>query len=170
MENKLQAVLLMTLTAALTLGGMTSLGLLQSTEQVTSSGIITVPPPTPPTGGGGGGTPPPPPPEPTVEIDVYSDQACTQTLTSINWGSIEAGDSSNIDVYVKNAGDSNIILSLDTGNWTPSNVSSYSSVTWDYDGSQISPDQVEHIVITLSVDSGSPAFSGFNFDLIIIGS
>ena len=85
------------------------MGLLQSTERVGSSGIIVQPPPPPP-------PPPPPrppspPPEPSIEIDIFSDGACTQPLSSVVWGVIEAGSFVNRIIYVRNSGDDGVTLS-----------------------------------------------------------
>ena len=166
-QHKLLAAFI--ILATFTIGTLSVTGLLQSTERVASSGIIVTSSPPPPAGGGG--TPPsPPPPEPTVEIDVYSDQACTQTLSSIIWGEIVAGDNSMATIYVKNNGDTDVVLSLDTDGWDPTDASDYMDLTWNYDGTNITPGQVRTINVTLSVSEDCPAMSGFDFDIIIIGS
>jgi len=168
-QHKLLAAFI--ILATFTIGTLSVTGLLQSTERVASSGIIVTPPTQPPAGGGGGGTTPsPPPPEPTVEIDVYSDQACTQTLSSIVWGEIVAGDDSMVTIYVKNDGDTGVVLSLETDGWDPTDASDYMDLVWNYDGTSILPGQVRTINVTLSVSEDCPAMSGFNFNIIIIGS
>ena len=158
--------------ASFAVGSLSVTGLLQSTERVSSSGLVVVPAPAPPIipGGGGSSPPSPPPPEPTVEIDIYSDQACTQTLSNIAWGEIEAGDSASATIYVKNNGETGVVLSLDTDNWTPGTAEDYMDLSWNYNGASISPGQVQTVVLTLSVSSNCPAMSGFNFNIIIIGS
>ena len=92
--------------AALTMSSMSVMGILQSSERVASSGIITRPaqgaPYVPPS------SPTPPPPEPTVEIDVYADSGCTTALSSVVWGEITAGSSVHRTIYVKNNGETNI--------------------------------------------------------------
>ena len=143
-------------------GGMSVIGLLQSTEQLNSSGIVTQPPPPPP--------PPAPPPEPDIEIDVYSDSACTQRISSVEWGSIEAGRSKDRIVYVKNNGDHEVSLSLSTDNWSPSSASNYMQLSWNYDGSVLQKGDVEQIMLTLTVSSSISGISDFNFDIVITGS
>jgi len=144
-------------------------GLLQSTERVGSSGIVVQPPPPPP-------PPPPssppqsPPPEPDIEIDVYGDAACTQVISSVGWGEIEAGSSKTRVVYVKNNGDDGVSLSLLTENWNPSGASNYLQLSWDYDGSTIVSGEVRQITLTLSVSSSASGIDGFSFDIVIIGS
>jgi len=168
-QHKLLAVII--ILASFTVGTLSVTGLLQSTERVSSSGIVVVPAPPMILPGGSPSSPPsPPPPEPEVEIDVFSDQACTQPLSSVTWGEIEAGDSAQKTIYVKNNGEVGVYLSLDTEDWTPSNASNYMSLSWDYSGSSIPDGQVRAIVLTLNVSSDCPAMSDFNFNIIIIGS
>jgi len=144
-------------------------GLLQSTERVGSSGIVVQPPPPPP-------PPPPssppqsPPPEPDIEIDVYGDAACTQVISSVGWGEIEAGSSKTRVVYVKNNGDDGVSLSLLTENWNPSGASNYLQLSWDYNGSTIVSGEVRQITLTLSVSPSASGIDGFSFDIVIIGS
>ena len=149
-------------------GGVSVVGLLQSTERVGSSGIIVQPPPPPP-------PPPPPnppspPPEPSIEIDIFGDSACTQPLSSVTWGVIEAGSSKTRDIYVKNNGDDGVSLSLLTENWNPSGASNYLQLSWDYDGGTIAPGEVRQITLVLSVSSSASGIDGFSFDIVIIGS
>jgi len=149
-------------------GGISVVGLLQSTERVGSSGIVVRPPPPP--------LPPPPsspsspPPEPDIEIDVYGDAACTQVISSVGWGEIEAGSSKTRVVYVKNNGDDGVSLSLLTENWTPTGASNYLQLSWDYDGGTIVSGEVRQITLILSVSITVSGIDGFNFDIVIIGS
>lgn len=168
-QHKIFAIII--ISACFTIGSLSVTGLLQSTETFSSSGVI-VAPSLPPAGSGGSppSTPSPPPPEPTVEIDIYSDQACTQPLTNVIWGEIEAGDSSSETIYVKNNGETGVVLSLETENWSPSDSQDHMTLEWDYDGVSISPGQVVAIVLNLSVDGSAPPMSSFSFDIVIIGS
>jgi hypothetical protein len=154
------------LLSSLTMSGLSVMGVLQSSATVSASGIIVRPAPTP----APAPIPQPPPPEPTIAIDVYSNSACTSLLKSVVWGEIVAGGSATKTVYIKNNGDTNVVLSLATENWTPSNADDYMSLTWNYNGSAIGPGQVREVRLTLNVDSDCPALSGFGFDIVIIGS
>ncbi len=155
----------------LTIGGVSVMGIMQSTERVGASGIIIRPAPTVPdpiiTPSQ---APNPPPPEPTVEIDVYSDIGCTKVITNVAWGEIEAGSSSNKNIYIKNNGDTNVVLMLSSDNWSPSGAATYMTLSWNYDGSTLSPSEVKQVKLTLSVNSACPELSNFGFDIVIIGS
>jgi len=149
-------------------GSMSVIGLLQSTERVSSSGIVVQPPPPPPLPPPSP-PPPPPPPEPTIDIDVYCDIDCTEVATNVEWGPIEAGDSVSSVIYIKNSGDSGVILSLDTQNWNPSNAADYIQLNWDYDESTLNPGTVLEVTLTLSVSSDITGIENFNFDIVLIG-
>ncbi len=147
------------------IGGISVVGLLQSSERIGSSGIVVQSPPPPPPS-----SPSPPPPEPKIEIDVFSDSGCTQSISSIQWGSVQAGGSVSRVVYVKNSGDYGVVLSLGTSNWSPTVAEDYMSLSWDYSGSELSAGAVVRVVIRLSVASNVSGVSSFSFDVVIVGS
>jgi len=126
------------------------------------AGTVTTPPPPPP--------PPPPTPTPTVEIGVYRDIGCTSEVSSVDVGDVEVGYTENTTVYVRNEGDTAVILSMRTENWSPPEASSYITLSWDYGGQSISPGDVVQVVLTLSVSDEVSGITSFSFDLIITGS
>lgn len=150
-------------------GGMSVVGLLQSSERIGSSGIVIKPPPLlPPPPPPGPLTPPPP--EPTIEIDVYSNQACTQSISSVSWGSIEAGSSIDRVIYVKNSGDYRVFIELSTDDWVPSDAVDFIHLSWDSDGIYLDPSAVLEATLTLNIDSSIDGIDSFSFDIILIGS
>ena len=152
------------------IGGVSVVGVLQSTERVGTSGIVVIPPPLPSPPPPSPPSPSPPPPEPSIEIDVYSDASCTQVLTSLQWGFIEAGSSAYNTVYVKNSGDGGVILSLTTDNWTPVEAEDYMDLSWDYDFSPLSSGAVVEVTLELEVSSSIGGIDDFSFDIIVVGS
>lgn len=170
--KQFQVMTILIVMSCLTIGSLSVTGLLQSTETVGSSGIVVrAPPPAPaPLGGGSSSPPSPPPPEPQVEIDIYNDLECTQIMSDISWGEIEAGETSTATIYVKNSGETGVTLSLDSENWSPSNAEDYMDLDWDYDNTNLQIGEVRGITLTLDVDADCPAMSGFVFDVVIIGS
>lgn len=145
-------------------GSVSVVGLLQSSESVGSSGIVVQSPPPP-----APALPSAPPPEPKIDIDVYSDWGCTVSLTRVEWGSVEAGGSVDRVVYVRNAGDYGVVLSLLTEGWDPAGASEHMGVSWDYDGGPIEAGGVVEIVLTLSVEASTPVLGGFTFDIVFVG-
>jgi hypothetical protein len=155
----------------LTIGSFSVMGLLQSTEEIGASGIIirpvidpieTLPEPDYSLS--------PPPPEPNVEIDIYSDPECQFLMSNVEWGEIEAGDNSHIQIYIKNNGETSVIISLESENWSSETAQENMDLSWDYNGSPISTGDVLPVTLTLNVNDDCPEFDSFGFDIIIIGS
>lgn len=152
---------------ALTAVSLSVSGILQSTESLGSSGIIieSAPASMPQQLS----SPSPPPPEPEVEIDVYEDLECTTFQSSIEWGEIEAGSSSSVIIYIKNNGDTDVLLGLDSENWTPTNALDHTTLLWNDNGSPLTPGEVRRVKLTLNVNSKCPPMDTFGFDVVIIG-
>lgn len=150
--------------ALLFLGGVSVVGIIQSIERVSSSGIIIqptqplippiIPPIIPPANPPPPNPSPSPTPDPAIELEAYRDNECTQPLSSILWGDIEVGGSIDSIIYLKNNGESGITLSATTENWNPVGLENHMSLIWNYDGSIIESGDVIEIILTLSVDSG----------------
>ena len=161
MNSKLGPITSTLLICFLTIGTISVTGLLQSTERIESSGIIVRTAEKSPT---------PPPPEPIIEIGVFSDPECTQVLSSVDWGQITSGEYSNVLIYIKNIGDTDVVLSLNTENWSSTDAEYHMSLSWNYEGTLIQPGQVSAITLKLNVSADCPEMTGFWFDVIIIAS
>ncbi len=171
MNKSRQIIATLAVFALVFIGGFSAVGLLQSTERVSSSGLIVQPPPPPPPPPSRPPSPPrSPPPEPSIEIDIYSDSACTQVISNVVWGTIQVGNSHSQTIYVKNSGDDGVILILSTENWSPVGAMSYLQLSWDYDGGTIVSGEVRGIILTLNVASSVSGVDSFNFDIVITGS
>ena len=105
-----------------------------------------------------------------IGVKVYSDSACSSKLSSINWGTMEPGESQNLTIYIRNEGNSAANLSLSTANWSPSNASQSMALTWDYDMKPIASNEVVKIVLTLAVSDTVSGVTDFSFDIIIVGT
>jgi hypothetical protein len=105
----------------------------------------------------------------TVGIGVYSDPACTNPLTSIDWGEVQAGQSYSRTIYIKNNGNIKVQLSMTTGNWTPSTASSYLSVNWNCTNYILDVGKSVGANIALSVASTAVGGS-FSFDITIVAT
>jgi hypothetical protein len=104
-----------------------------------------------------------------VNVGVYRNQNCTETVTAIDWGMLEPGESKNVTIYLKNEGNTPINLSLNTSNWNPTEAENYISLTWTYSGENLQPDQVLPSTLILSINQNVTDITTFNFDIIIIG-
>jgi len=104
-----------------------------------------------------------------VSVSIYSDRSCKNPLTSIDWGFLNPGSTKNINIYVKNTGNTVVTLSLSTENWNPEYASKYFSLTWNYKGQKLLPGKVLGLTLTLSISPNISEVSRFNFDIIIAG-
>ncbi|MDH5438491.1 MAG: hypothetical protein OEX76_06280 [Candidatus Bathyarchaeota archaeon] len=102
-----------------------------------------------------------------IGVGVYWDQTCANTVTSIDWGTIEPGSTVNKTCYIRNEGNSVSTLALQTSSWNPSNATDYISLSWDYGGQSVNPSAVVRVTFTLSVSSGIQNITNFSFDITI---
>jgi hypothetical protein len=105
-----------------------------------------------------------------IGVGVYSEYACINPITSINWGTLEPGQAVNRTIYIKNTSNVPVTLSMTTQNWNPSSASNYITCTWDSEGKSLNASQVSPAVLTLSVRSNITGVTDFSFDIVIIGS
>jgi len=102
-----------------------------------------------------------------VGVGVYSDQSCTNAISSINWGMLDPGSNANKTVYIRNEGNTPATLSMSTSNWNPTNASSYLTLSWNYGGQTLSANQVVQVKLTLSVSASIKGITNFSFDITI---
>ncbi len=95
-------------------------------------------------------------------ISVYSNSACTTNMTTISWGSITAGGSTTQTIYVKNTGTGTLTLGLSTTSWTPAQASSYITVSWDKQGTQLSAGQSTQATVTITVSPSITNITNFS--------
>ena len=103
-------------------------------------------------------------------IGVYSDSACTTNMTSINWGSVAAGGTATQTVYVKNTGTGSMTLSLAVSNWSPSGASTYITISWNRQGTQLSAGGSVAATLTLTVSSSITGITSFSNTIAISGT
>lgn len=106
----------------------------------------------------------------TIGVAAYKDSSCITLISDVNWGTLTPGLSSTNTIYVRNEGNSDLTLSLDTTNWNPINTRDYMTLSWNYIGQTITQNQVVQITLTLSVSQNINGIDSFNFDIIILGT
>ena len=97
---------------------------------------------------------------------------------TIQWGKLYLGFSANASFYLQSTGNLPVVLSFEASEWSPSGIGSYLSVSWDYNGSQLEPNQTILLTITLtsplSEDFANYLISNnvttFSFSLYIIAT
>jgi hypothetical protein len=106
----------------------------------------------------------------TVGVEIYPDALANNPVNSIDWGVLIPGGNKSIECYLKNIGEADLILSLETTNWIPSEVSNYLTLTWNYDGQTLEVDETIQVKLILIVSEEIYGITGFFFDISIIGS
>jgi hypothetical protein len=105
-----------------------------------------------------------------IGLGVYGDQACTTTLSSIDWGLLEPGTSKTATCYLKSTSNVNASLALSEGNWAPALASGYISLSWNRESYHVKPGEVVSAILTLQVSSSIQGVNSFSFDAIITAS
>jgi hypothetical protein len=126
---------------------LTTAGLLSVNQSIPSSGTVT-----------------------TINVGVYSDNACTQTLTSIDWGTISPGTTVTRTIYVKNTGNTQVTLSMTTNSWSPASANGPLTLTWNREGTALNPGISTAATLTLTVSSSVSGITTFSVNIVITGS
>ena len=103
-------------------------------------------------------------------VEIYWDSGCTNEASLIDWGIVEPGATKNVTFYIRNEGNSDIMLSMNTTNWSPSDTSNYVALSWDYGSQSITPATVLKVTLTLSMSSNIQRITTFSFDVIVTGT
>jgi len=104
-------------------------------------------------------------------VGVFSDTACTQSLTSLTWGTIAPGNSVTRTIYVKNTGaGASIDLSMTTLSWTPAEANGPITITWNRQGTSLAPGESATAVITLAISSSIVDVADFSVTIRITGT
>jgi hypothetical protein len=106
----------------------------------------------------------------TVNVGVYSDSSCSQDLTSINWGSIEPGETKYATIYVKNTGTLPVKIYMTTSSWNPSSANGPIALTWNRESTALDPGDYVKATLTLTVAADISSITDFNFNIIITGT
>jgi hypothetical protein len=104
-----------------------------------------------------------------VGVGVYWDSGCTENVTSIDWGFLEPGETTNVTVYVKNDGNIPVALFMKTDNWSPLLASENIALSWNRESYVLNPGSVE-AVLTLVVAEDIEGVTDFSFDITITGT
>ena len=106
----------------------------------------------------------------TVNVEVYQDSGCTQVLSTVNWGNLSPGSSSNKTIYVKNTGNEPVSLSMTINTWSPSNAANYITFAWNREGNALNAGNSVAALLSLSVSTSITAITNFSFNATITGT
>jgi hypothetical protein len=98
---------------------------------------------------------------------MYSDQACTNKVSSLNWGVIAPGALKSMVITVRNEGNVPITLTKTMTNLNPSNLATHMTLNWDYGNQSLNPNETLKLALTLYVSESITGISSFSFDTAI---
>lgn len=102
-----------------------------------------------------------------VGVSVYWDNACTNQVTSIPWGTITPGAQVDNTLYVKNVGNAAGTLSMNYGNFTPTVAASYLALTWNCSSYVLPSNSVTCAKLILTVQPNITGVTDFSFDILV---
>ncbi len=103
-------------------------------------------------------------------VGIYWDDACNETVASLDWGLAEPGLTTNVTVSIRNEGNAPAILNLNTTEWNPAEASDYITLSWDYNAETIDINQVIQVTLTLSISPSIEGITTFAFNITIFAS
>jgi archaellum component FlaG (FlaF/FlaG flagellin family) len=101
---------------------------------------------------------------------VYSDSACTTSLSSVNWGTLTPGGTITQTIYVKNTGDLSLTLGMTTSSWSSASANGPITITWNQQGIDLQPGQSIAATLTLTVSSSISDTTSFGVQICITGT
>jgi len=102
-----------------------------------------------------------------VGVSVYWDNACTNQVTSIPWGTITPGAQVDNTLYVKNVGNAAGTLMMSYGNFTPTVAASYLALTWNCSSYVLPSSSVTCARLLLTVQPNITGVTDFSFDILL---
>ena len=102
-----------------------------------------------------------------INVGLYTDQACTIPVESIQWGTLEPGETANQTLYIRNEGDQKTTLTMTTSNWNPASSSSHISLNWNYTGQTLEVNQTIPVKFMLSISENIQGVTDFSFDITL---
>lgn len=79
-------------------------------------------------------------------------------VTSINWGTLQTGDSKSKSINLRSISNAPTTLVLSVDNWEPEGLEPYMLVSWNYTGKQIAPNEEIPVRISLNASSSADFF------------
>jgi len=103
----------------------------------------------------------------SANLGVYSDAACTKSVSSISWGNVSVGSEKDVTVYIKNLGPDPLIPSMNMSALNPSTAYLKIYLCWDYGGEQLDSGSVVKVTLRLFVSPYISGITSFSFNINI---
>jgi hypothetical protein len=105
-----------------------------------------------------------------VNLAVYSDSLCTQSVTSLTAGTLNPGGTATQTVYIKNTGNVPETLTMTTANWSPTNANTYLTLTWNRQNTVLNAGATIQATLTLTAAANTGTLTTFRCDVTLTGT
>ena len=106
----------------------------------------------------------------TVNVEAYTDSACTIPCTALNVGNVNPGSTVTQTIYIKNTGSIPVTLTMVTSGWSPASASSYLTLSWNRQNHVLNADASVSATLTLTVASNTGSLTTFSCSVTITGT
>jgi len=137
---------MLALAAAFVLGSASTLAIQQYTQRIENKAAVKV-----------------------VGVGIYQDLNFTVSVTEIDWGILEPGESRNVSAYILNESNVPLTLSMASLDWQPANASDYMTLSWNQEAAVLPVGGYVDATFTLTLSLATPPFRNFSFVIIVIG-
>ena len=104
------------------------------------------------------------------DFQIYNSTTSPVSLTSIDWGILFPSSNISREIAVKNIGNVDGKITIETSNWSPSNASKYITLSWSMDSPIIKINEVKRIILFLYVSEKISGITSFSFDIVFWNS
>lgn len=87
-----------------------------------------------------------------IDVEFYRDDACTQKITMIDWGNVEPGKVLTKTFYLKNVGNTSVLLSMNISAFVPPSIKEFMSMSWDMEGLSLYPGESTPVTFSLTLN------------------
>jgi len=106
----------------------------------------------------------------TVNVEAYTNSACTIPCTALNVGNVNPGSTVTQTIYIKNTGSIPVTLTMVTSGWSPASASSYLTLSWNRQNHVLNADASVSATLTLTVASNTGSLTTFSCSVTITGT
>jgi hypothetical protein len=106
----------------------------------------------------------------TTNLDIYTSADATTKCTSIEWGTIEPGQTISRTIYIKNTGNTAQTLSMSATEWNPTAASTVLTLSWNKEATSLASGSIVPATLTLTVAADTGSVTSFGMNIVITGS
>ena len=103
----------------------------------------------------------------SVSVGVYWDVNCTNDVEGIDWGPVEPGEKITREVYLRNEGNAEVVLSIWAANWSSPEVEEFMGFSSDYQDQPVGIADKIPLKLILHLSPEIKDIETFGFDIVI---